>query len=257
MQIKNSTILITGASGGIGFALAIEAAKRGAHLHLQGRKFAETQKSFLLNSGAPSIRFWTVDFSLREEVENFLGDLKDTPIDILINNAGQLTGGLIENQSLDEIYSMFQVNLMAVIQLTQGLLPKMLKQKKGKVVNNSSVSSVMHFPCASTYAASKAAVVAFTNCIEAELRGTGVSTLTLITPGVKTEMFDDIALKYGKNLETPKDAVSPEKYAVDVCNAIEADKRVLLPKNATRIGLILATYVPGLFNRAVATRFHR
>lgn len=167
-------------------------------------------------------------------------------VDILFNNAGLLTGGLIESQSIDEIYSMFQVNLNALVHLTRAIIPEMVKRGRGKLINNSSVSAFMHFPCASTYAASKAAVVAFTDCIEAELNGTGVSTLCLVTPGIKTRMFDEIETKY---------SISTEEYAIKIRSAIESDDKYLFPGGATAVGLWLARYFNPIFLAAVKKNF--
>ena len=179
------------------------------------------------------------------------------PVDILINNAGQLTGGLLEEQPLDDIYSMFQVNVLAVVHLTRGLIPGMVKRGRGKIVNNASVSAVMHFPCATTYAASKAAVLALTECLQIELKGTGVSALGLITPGIQTRMFNEIEVKYGANFDVPKDSISPEEYALQVCNAIESDQEMLEPRGATGIGLAIARYAPKLFRWEASRRFRR
>ena len=257
MKILNSKILITGSNRGIGLALAKEMAQRKAHLHLQMRSEDPHISKELLTLEASSVKIWLIYLSKRQHIDQWLPDLQKENIDILINNAGQLTGGLIENQNIDEIYSMFQVNVNALVHLTHGLLPGMLKRKKGKIVNHSSVSAIMHFPCASTYAASKAAVLAFTDCLQIELQGTGVSTLCLITPGIQTRMFNEIEKKYGDNLEVPKDSISPEDYAIQIADAIEDDLVTLNPSGATGIGLTVAKHLPWLFRRAASSRFHR
>lgn len=257
MKISDSKVLITGSNRGIGLALAREMAKRGAHLHLQMRSEVPTLAEELRKSGAPSVKIWVADLSVRNQIEKWLSQLQNENIDILINNAGQLTGGLLEKQNIDEIYSMFQVNINALVHLTHGLVPGMIERRRGKVVNHSSVSAIMHFPCASTYAASKAAVLAFTDCLQLELQGTGVSALCLVTPGIQTRMFNEIEKKYGQNLEVPKDSIPPEMYAVQICDAIENDDVVLSPSGATGLGLAVAKHIPWLFRKAAAARFHR
>ncbi len=257
MKILNSKVLITGSNRGIGLALAKELAKRKAQLHLQMRAEAPALVDELLKMGAASVKVWVADLGDREQIEKWLPALQNESIDILINNAGQLTGGLLEEQKIAEIYTMFQVNVNALVQLTHGLLPGMLLRGRGKIVNHSSVSAVMHFPCASTYAASKAAVLAFTNCLQLELQGTGVSALCLLTPGIQTRMFREIEEKYGKNFEVPKDSISPEAYAVRICEAIESDEVFLYPSGATGLGLLVARHLPWLFRRAASARFKR
>lgn len=257
MKIANSKVLITGSNRGIGLALAKELAKRKAHLHLQMRTEAPDLADELKKLGAPSVKFWLFDLGDRTQIEKWVLSLQKEELDMLINNAGQLTGGLLEDQKLQDIYSMFQVNVNALVHLTHGLLPGMIQRGRGKIINHSSVSAVMHFPCASTYAASKAAVLAFSNCLQMELEGTGVSTLCLVTPGVQTRMFREIEGKYGKNFDVPKDSISPESYAVQVCDAIESDQVTLNPSGVTGVGLAVARHLPWLFRRAAAARFHR
>lgn len=257
MKIEGQNFLITGANRGIGKAVAQMAAQEKAHLHLVMRKGELAIKDEMLSLGASSVSIWPADLSNRQGVDQLLQDLAGTPVDILFNNAGLLTGGLIEEQPLDDIYSMFQVNVVALVHLTRGLIPGMIERGRGKIINNSSVSAFMHFPCASTYAASKAAVVAFTDCIAAELQGTGVTTLCLITPGIKTRMFDEIEVKYAKNFEIPQDSISTEDYARLIKIAILNDDTYYMPKGATGMGLFVSRYIPSLFRKEIQRRFHR
>lgn len=257
MKINNQQFLITGANRGIGLAVAKMAATEGAHLHLVVRQENLEIQDELLKLGAKSVKLYQADLTSRKEIEQLVENLRSQQIDILFNNAGLLTGGLIEEQTLDEIYSMFQVNINAVVHLTRALLPGMVQRGRGKIINNSSVSAFMHFPCASTYAASKAAVVAFTDCIEAELKNTGVSTLCLITPGIKTRMFDDIDNKYSKNFEIPTDSISPEEYAEQIKNKILSDETYFIPGGSTGAGLWISKYLPFLFRKEIQRRFRR
>lgn len=257
MNIKEKNIFITGGNRGIGLAVAEMAAAQGAHIYIAARSWDLETETKLKNLGAASVHFLRCDLSNREGVEKLALSMTNIDIDILFNNAGLLTGGLIEEQSLDDIYSMLQVNLSALIHLSRAVIPGMIQRGQGKIINNSSVSAFMHFPCASTYAASKAAVVAFTDCIEAELAGTGVTTLCLITPGIKTRMFDEIESKYAKNFEIPKDSISPRYYAEQIRLAIENDDKYLLPQGTTAVGLWVAKYLSPLFRSAIKRKFHR
>lgn len=257
MEIAGKHMMITGANRGIGRALSVMAAESGAHVHLVVRREDSELITELKKLGAASVTVWSADLGTRNGTQTLIDRLGDQPVDILVNNAGQLTGGLIEEQPLEEIYSMFQVNLLSLVHLTRALLPGMLARGAGKIVNNASVSAVMRFPCASTYAASKAAVMAFTECVEGEVRGTGVSTLCLLTPGIKTRMFDEISVKYGKNIDVPTDSISPTHYAAMVKEAILLDLPVLAPKGVTGAGLFVARHFPGAFQWAVRKRFKR
>ncbi len=152
-----------------------------------------------------------------------------------MNNAGRMTGGLLEEQDVDDIYAMLQVNLAGVIQLTRALLPGMLKRGRGKVVNNASISGYAYFPAASTYAASKAGVVAFTESLRRETKGTGVTCLHLVTGGVDTDMLDATQDTYGRHLDTSGwDSVPAEEWAAKVVDAIRDDDDVLGPRRQDR-----------------------
>ncbi|WP_295899436.1 SDR family NAD(P)-dependent oxidoreductase [uncultured Bdellovibrio sp.] len=257
MEIVNRHVLVTGASRGIGKAFAKMCAEDKAHLHLVLRKSDGDIIKEMENAGAKSVTVWDADLSTRGGVEDLVQRLKDTPVDILFNNAGMLTGGLIEDQPMDDIYKMLQVNVNALIHLTHGVLPGMLQRKRGKIINNSSVSAFMHFPCASTYAASKAAVAAFTDCIRMELKDTGVTTLLLVTPGIKTRMFDEIETLYSKNFQIPNEAISPAKYAQMIRDAILHDLADMEPSGLTGVGLKIAKFAKPLFEIEVARRFKR
>jgi short-subunit dehydrogenase len=257
METKGANILITGANRGIGKAVAKRLAEDGAHLYLAMRKNDDTLTNDLKKAGAKDVEIIEADLSTREGVEKLAQKMSTIKIDILFNNAGLLSGGLLENQPLDDIYALLQVNVNALIHLSHAVLPQMLKRKKGLIINHSSVAAIMQAPCASTYSASKAAVLAFTNCLRQELKNTGVKTLVLITPGIKTRMFDNIEPLYGKNIEIPKDTISPEKYAEMIREAIVEDLEVLNPSGLTGAALQIARYLPAVFEKAVSFRFKR
>jgi short-subunit dehydrogenase len=258
MEIRDSQILITGANRGIGKAVALMCAENKAHLHLLIRKGDAKLADELTQAGAASVHIYEVDLSDSNQIKEFLKTIKKTEIDILFNNAGQMTGGLLEEQSVKDIESMLQVNVNALIQLTHGILPSMLKRKYGKIINHSSVVAVMNFPGASTYAASKAAVLAFTNCLRAELKGTGVSTLVLMTPGVETRMFREIPKFFGANLDLGfLTSIPPKKYAQMIREAILEDLPELKPTGFTGAGLLVARHVPKMFENVVMKRFQR
>jgi short-subunit dehydrogenase len=143
---------------------------------------------------------------------------------------GQMTGGLLEEQDMDAVYAMFQVNLVGVAHLTSRLLPGMLERGRGTIVNNASISGYAYFPAASTYAASKAGVVALTESLRRELDGTGVRALHVVTPGVNTDMLDATEDVYGRYMDTSGwDKVEPEEWARKVLAAVEEDKSIVGP----------------------------
>ncbi len=260
MNLSGKHILLTGASRGIGFSLAKVLAKKGAHLHLVSRSFSNDTKKSLSDLGAASVELLNADLGQISSVDGLISDLqaRGVQVDVLINNAGQLTGGLLEEQSLEDIQSMLAVNVNAVIRLTRHILPQMLARKSGRIVNNASVSGKMFFPCASTYAASKAAVVAFTESMKQELRNTGVSTLLMITPGVKTEMFDEIKTLYGDHIDVSVlGSIPADDWATRVVKAIESEQDTVWPTGTSRAGVWLGHHMPGLFEKMIRSKFER
>lgn len=257
METKNAKILITGANRGIGKAVAKRLAEDGAHLFLACRKQDEKLSAEFTKAGAASVTILEGELSTKEGVQDLVDQAKKVKIDILFNNAGQLTGGLLEDQSVDDIYSMLQVNVNALIHLTQGLLPGMIERNHGKIINHASVMGIMQLPTTSTYAASKAAVIAFTNALRQELKPTKVTTLTLITPGVKTRMFDQIAPLHGKNFDVPQNTIPPERYAEMIREAIVEDLEILNPSGFTGAALKIAKYFPAVFEKGASFKFKR
>src|SRR5690349_15125762 len=238
MDLTGVTALVTGANGGIGRALVERLAREPVREILAGMR--DTSEFEPLDRVRP-VR---MDLSSREAIEACLAELGDDlgRIDLLVNNAGRMTGGLLEDQDIEEVYSMFQVNLVAMAHLTARVLPGMIERGHGKVVNNASISGYAFFPAATTYAASKAGVVALTHSLRRELRGTGVSTLQLVTPGVDTKMLDATEDVYGRYMDTSGwEKVSPEEWADRAADAISDDRDVLEPPGKTRLARLAAS----------------
>ena len=192
------------------------------------------------------------DLSTRESIENAAAALP--PVDVLVNNAGLMTGGLLEEQDIDDIYAMFQVNLAAVVHLTKLVLPGMLERGRGTIVNNASISGYAWFPGATTYAAAKTGVVAFSESLRRELRGTGVNVLHLVTPGVDTDMLDATREVYGRHMDADAwSDESPSEWAAKVVRAIERDDHVLGPGGRLALAK-LASRGPAALLDAISSR---
>jgi hypothetical protein len=222
VDLNGITALVTGANRGIGRAIAEELAEEPLGLLLGGTRRPDEMEPIA------GVRPVAVDLSSREAIERSVEQLP--PIDLLVNNAGRLTGGLLEEQELDDVYAMFQVNLLGPIQLTRAVLPGMLERGRGKIVNNASISGYAYFPGTSTYAAAKAGVVAFSEALRRELSGTGVTVLHLVTPGVDTDMGDATLDVWGRHMDTSAwEMQPPGEWAAKVVKAIREDDAILGP----------------------------
>ena len=228
MDLTGRTALVTGANRGIGRALCEALAARPLRLVLAGVRDPDAFEPI------EGVRAVHMDLSSRESIDACVDALDLTAVDLLVNNAGQMTGGLLEEQEMEPVYAMFQVNLVAVAHLTARVLPHMLARGRGMVVNNTSISGYASFPAASTYAASKAGVVALSESLRRELKGTGVGVLHVVTPGVNTDMLDATEEVYGRHMDTSGwDKVEPAEWVEKVLEAVEADRHILGPGGRT------------------------
>lgn len=249
MKLDGATALVTGANRGIGRALVEALAREPGATVLAG-----VRDPAAFEPPAPNVVPVRLDLSSQESIDACLNAIASEDLDLLVNNAGLLTGGLLEEQDTRDIYAMFQVNLVAVAHLTQRVLPGMLQRGRGKIVNNASISGYAHFPAASTYAASKAGVVALSESLRRELKGTGVSVMHVVTPGVKTDMLDATRAAYGRYMDTSGwDEVTPEHWAARIVRAIERDDAILGPGGKTALAK-LASRGPALLLDAVSSR---
>jgi uncharacterized protein len=255
VDLDGRTVLVTGSNRGIGRAIAEALCAKPVALLLCGTRSPGDYPALdPPPGGAREIRSVALDLSSKEAIEESVAGLGDDGrrIDVVVNNAGLMTGGLLEEQDVDEIYAAVQVNLTAVMHLTKLLLPAMLERSAGKVVNNASISGYAYFPAATSYAATKAGVVAFTESLRRELRGTGVTTLHLVTPGVDTEMLDATDAVYGRHVDTSGwDRQAPDEWAAKVVEAIEADRKILGPGGKTAVAK-LASRGPGFLVDAIS-----
>jgi short-subunit dehydrogenase len=202
------------------------------------------------------VRAVGLDLSTRESIE--AGAVALPHVDVLVNNAGLMTGGLLEDQELDDIYAMFQVNLVGLVHLTKLLLPAMVQRGRGMIVNNASISGYAWFPAASTYAAAKTGVVAFSESLRRELRDTGVGVLHLVTPGVDTDMLDTTRQVYGRHMNAAAwDDQRPEEWAGKAVRAIERDDHVLGPGGRLALAKLASRGPAALLDFVASRSFSR
>ena len=205
----NKTVLITGASRGIGAACALLFSQRGYNvvLNYNKSKFEAEQlvKRIVSNKGsALAIR---ADISLRDEVENMisLSQKEFGDIDVLVNNAGIAEQKLFTDISPEDWKRMFSVNIDGTFNCTQLVAGSMIKRHKGKIINISSVWGITGASCEVHYSASKAAMIGFTKALAKELGPSGIQ-VNCVAPGViDTDMnlgLDDSAIMSIKE-ETP------------------------------------------------------
>ena len=179
MEFDGKVAIVTGATSGIGMATAFRFAEQGGRVAAVGRN-----KEILSKVQRQNIRTYAVDLTNEKETSTFARRaLEDFGgVDILVNAAGIIANGTIENTSLADYDLMMNINVRSVLQLTQLVLPSII-ERKGNIVNVSSVTGLRAFPNVFAYCVSKAAVDQFTRCAALELAPKGVR-VNAVNPGV-------------------------------------------------------------------------
>jgi NAD(P)-dependent dehydrogenase (short-subunit alcohol dehydrogenase family) len=185
LMLKGKVALVTGASSGIGRATAIAMAQNGARVALVGRKIDALQEvgAKISGLGGDSGKF-PGDLMNNAECDRIMAEVIATfgRLDILVNAAGTIANGTVENTTWDGWRSMMQINLDAVFKLMQLAVPH-LEKTKGNIVNVSSVTGIRAFPGVLAYCVSKAGVDQLTRCAALELAPKGIR-VNAVDPGV-------------------------------------------------------------------------
>ncbi|MBA3856952.1 MAG: oxidoreductase [Cyanobacteria bacterium PR.3.49] len=223
-QLKNKVALVTGASSGIGEATAIALARQGAQVSLMARR--EDRLSALCDKivaeGLEKPIYFICDVQKSQDIEKSVqGTLeKFGRVDILINNAGVMYLGPVEGADIEDWKRMFDINVLGLMNCTHAVLPQMLKNGDGHIVNISSVSGKVVSARSAAYSATKFAVGAFSDGLRQEVAKKGLR-VTVIQPGaVATELTDHIT--DSATQKSVKDWVAGMKALTseDIANAI-------------------------------------
>lgn len=222
-MLKDKVVLITGASSGIGYSTAITLSNAGAKIVAGARrtdKLDELRRVIENENG--SILTTSLDVTKKDDCTRFakLALEKFGNIDVLVNNAGLMPLSFVKNLKLDEWDRMVDVNIKGVLYSTAAVIPTMLSNKSGHIVNISSVAGRLVFPAGSVYCATKHAVTAFSEGLRQELSQRSNIRITCIEPGVvATELTNTIT---DGSLKSFVDSVKNMKAleAQDIANAI-------------------------------------
>jgi len=238
VKIAGSSVLITGASGGIGQAIARELAARGAQLILTGRRTDVLEP--LANE--LSARALAADLSDRAELEHLLDDAGE--IDILLANAALPAAGRLESFTLEEVDRTLEVNLRAPVALARALLPGMLERGRGHLLFMSSISGKTAVPGNPLYHATKYGLRGFAAALRTDLHGSGLG-VSCIFPGFIRDagIFAESGVKLPPGIGTR----SPEDVARACVRAIEHNRgEIDVASFSQRGGVVLAGLAPDL-----------
>jgi short-subunit dehydrogenase len=241
VNLGGRTVLLTGATGGIGHAIARAAAARGARLVLTGRR-AEVLEPLAAEVSGRAV---ACDLSRADEVERLLGEVGNA--DALVANAALPASGRLSSFSVEEIDAALAVNLRAPIVLARGLSAGMTARGSGHIVFISSLSGKTASVGGSVYSATKFGLRGFALGLREDLRGTGVGVSTVF-PG----FISDAGMFHEAGVELPGYVATrtPEQVADAVVRAIERDRsEIAVAPLGMRVGAAVAGLLPELAGR--------
>jgi len=259
MNFKNKVVVITGASSGIGEASAEQFAKKGANIVLVARKKDKLEQVKKKLSKYPiEILVQVCDVSDKQQVKQMSETVIDTfsQIDVLVNNAGFVIYGKVEELSIEDIESQMQTNYFGMINCTKYFLPYFLKQNSGHMVNVASVGGSFGVPGIASYCATKFAMLGFSEGLQHELHGTNVG-VTVVSPiMVRTALFDHPSFKNFTKHATGI-SLSSETVANAIIKAANSSRLEIVVPSVVRIGIWLKHTFPFLINPLLGSAFRK
>ncbi|RBP41131.1 3-oxoacyl-[acyl-carrier-protein] reductase [Garciella nitratireducens] len=204
MNLENKTAIVTGSSKGIGKVIALQLANAGANVIVNyNHSFEEAKKVVeeIRSMGRRSLAI-QADVGKQTDVDHFIQKALDEfkNIDILVNNAGITRDNLLLRMKEKEWDEVLNINLKGTFLMTKAVIRKMMKNKRGKIINISSIVGVTGNAGQSNYAAAKAGIIGFTKSIAREVASRGIQ-VNAIAPGyIKTEMTDILPESIQKEL---------------------------------------------------------
>lgn len=253
-KVNGKTVLITGASSGIGLTVAHYLAKAGAHVLLLARSkdtLEEVKAEIEAQGGKASV--FPCDLNDMESIDKVSQQiLKEIPqIDILINNAGRSIRRAV-HESVDRFHDFertMQLNYFGAVRLVLNLLPHMIARKDGQIINISSIGVLANATRFSAYVASKAALDAFSRCLSAEVHSHKIAITSIYMPLVRTPMIAPTKIYNYVPTLSPEEAADLIAYAI-----VKRPKKVAT--NLGRLASITYAIAPDINNILMSIGFN-
>ncbi len=257
MNFNNKIVWITGASSGIGEALAYAFAKQGAKLVLSARRENELQRVKNGCTGSPDILLLPFDLEdtskvdiLTQQVIKYFGR-----IDILINNGGISQRSLTKDTPIELDRKLMEVNYFSYVALTKSLLPQFIKQNSGHIVVISSIAGKFGFHLRSGYSASKHALHGFFESMRMEVYDNNIQVLMVCPGKIKTNVSINAITESGAKLNemeaSHEKAMSGEDCAAQIVRAISKNKYEVFIGGGELNAVRLKRFFPNLFFRII------
>jgi len=262
MKLKDKTVIITGASSGIGKSLAFECARRGANLVLGARQYValcqiaeQLEKQFAVKAIAVKC-----DVSIEDDCAHLIKQALLTygKIDVLINNAGISMRALFNDVDINVLKALMDINFWGAVYCTKYALPEILKTK-GSIVGVSSIAGYKGLPGRTGYSASKFAMNGFLDALRVENLKTGVHVMTAC-PGFTASNIRNTALnktgrQQGESSMHEEKMMSSEQVAEIIADGIEKRTRTLIMTGQGKLTVALSKFIPGILDKLVYNVF--
>lgn len=262
MKLNNKTVIITGASSGIGKSLAHEFARRGANLVLAARQYVTLCEIAQQLQDQYQIKALAVqcDVTSESDCEHLVNQTRLTfgKIDILINNAGISMRALFKDVDIEVLKSLMDVNFWGAVYCTKYALPEILKTR-GSVVGVSSIAGYKGLPGRTGYSASKFAMNGFLDSLRVENLKTGVHVMTAC-PGFTASNIRNTALnkdgnQQGESSLHEEKMMTSEEVAKLIANGVEKRERTLIMTGQGKLTVLLNKIIPGILDKLVYNVF--
>lgn len=257
-RFENKVVWITGASSGIGEALAYEFAKEGAKLILSARRESELLR-VKQSTKLPDNQVFILPLDV-EKIEEIATKTAEAinhfgRIDYLMNNAGISQRSSVIDSDFSVYKKIFDINFFGVIALTKAVLPYMIAQKSGHIAVTSSIMGKLGTPFRSGYAATKHALHGFFDSLRAEVFKENIN-ITLICPGyirtnVSVNAITSDGSKYGKMDTNQQNGMSPEDCARRIVNAVYNKREEIYMGGKEILGIYLKRFFPRILARII------
>lgn len=250
---SRSCVLITGATTGIGYEFAKLYAEEGYNLILIARnKVKLEERKYELNLlYNVNIHILVLDLALDnscDEIINYI-NRKNLTVDVLINNAGIGTFGYIAEIDLEEEMKLIDINIKALTKLTKLILPSMIENGEGAILNVASTAAFCAGPKMAVYYASKAYVLNFTEALYEEVRDRGIKVSCLCPGAVKTEFQDRAGIK--KKEIAKKNLMMPKDVARIAYRDFNKGKLIIIPGFKNKLMVFLNKFMPRSLSRKI------
>jgi short-subunit dehydrogenase len=254
--------VITGATKGIGKAIAYELAKRKYNLLLVSRTVGDLEllAAELTRYYGVKVHYLSLDLTQINSPDKIAEWIKEnnTPVNVLVNNAGYGLWGGFDELTLDEQINMLQINTVNLVKLTYLLLPVLKEQKQSYILNVASTAAYQAVARLNVYSASKSFVVNFSRALKHEMKNTSVS-VTCLSPGATATGFMDRAGMTTKEMQqrAAKFNMTSEEVAKFAIDGMLKKKTEIIPGILNKVSVALTYYVPKWLTEKIAAGLYK